>query len=181
MRQEKRSALEKISGPDMYIKSSAHEEAFRYMCGAAINRYLQQYGECFECANLLCDEAPIRSFVEMRKYDVVCDLKYPSLQCITYLKLVDNILYRNLTCNIHKANLLGTLFKIVKEEVALNLVSCELHKITCEDFILKKWIKMSIKIHCKDFLQNRIKKRRIDRKRKKLLKCDIQSKRNRLL
>lgn len=181
MRNEKMSALEKISGPDIYIKTSAHEEAFKYMCGAVINRYLRQCGECDECESMLCTEAPIRSFVEMRKYDVVSNLKYPSLQCIKYLKLVDNVLYRHLPNNVLKNNLSYTLLKLVKQEVPSKLLSCELHKLICEDYIVKKWIIMSIKIYCKDFLQNKINRRRIARKRKKLFKCNIPNKRERLL
>lgn len=138
-----------------YIKTSAHEEAFKYMCGAAVSRYLQQCSECYECESLLCDEAPIQSFVQMRKYDIDSNLKYPSAECIKYLKVIDSALYRYLPRNIHKINLLNYLFNRIKHEVPTKLPSCELHKLTCENYILKIWIKMSIKIYCKDFMQKK--------------------------
>jgi len=180
MRKEKMSAIDKISGANNYIKTSAQEEAFKYMCGAAVHAYLRQHGECHDCESQLCDEAPIRSFVQMRKYDVASDLKYPSSHCMRHLELVDNVLHRHLVHHAHKENISKTLFRLVQQEVPSKLPSCELHKLICEDYIVKKWIKMSIKIYCKDFLQNKINKRRIARKRKKLLKGNIPNKRERL-
>lgn len=180
MREEKTSAIQKLSGPDMYIKTSAHDEAFKYMCGAAINIYLQQCGGCYDCESLLCAEAPIHSFVEMRKYDAASDLKYPSSQCVKHLKVVDNILYRHLPHKIHTNNLLNTLFHIVQQEVSSKLPSCKVHEIICDNVIVKKWIQMSIKIYCKDFLRNKMNKRRLANKRRKMFQSNIPAKRERL-
>lgn len=178
-REQKEAANEKILGPNVYIKTASQEQGFLYMCGAAIGRYLRQNGDCSSCENLLCSEAPLNSFIEMRKYDPSSDLKYPSAASIKFFRITDNALHRHMMCNIQKENVMMNLYNTLKYEIPCKLPSCDEHYYLCEEFILKKWIQMSIKIFCKDFLQKK-NERKIARKRKKLSKSYIPMKRERL-
>ena len=177
-RLEKETAKERIFGPNPYTKTVAQEEAFMYMCGAIISRYLRDQGDCSTCEELLCSEAPIRSFVEMRKFDPTCRLKYPSHESIKYFRILDNILYKHLPSIIYQLNVMNTLHSYIKRSLPSKLPCCDDHVQVCEEQIIKYWIGSSIRIFCKDFLQNRENKKRVSRKRKKMLQCGIPNKRS---
>jgi hypothetical protein len=153
----------------MYIKTAAHEEAFLYMSGAVISEFFRAYGECIQCRHYICRQAPVKSLTHLRKYDAQSNLNYPSKDCSDYLRLVDNILHRHLSTHIHKHSTTNILMQCVKQEMTMDLRSCHEHTPHLQHFLAYKWIQKSIKIYCRNALQNLNNKRRERRKRKKLM------------
>lgn len=176
-RSEKSLAIKHLSGPHhAYVASAAQEEAFTYLCGAVIGEFLRAHDDCEECRNILCEESRQHSFTQMRKFDATSNLHYPTKECLDFFRQLDTILHRHLLPNIHKLLIKKTMMRIVQSEVTGSLPSCHKHTPELQNFVSEKWIEKSIKIYCRDTVQKIFNKRRECRKRKKLMKSFIPSK-----
>ena len=138
------------------------------MSGAVIREFFRVYGECSQCRSYICCQVSINCFTQFRKYDAQSNLYYPTVNCLNYLRLVDSILHRHLSTHIHKHNTSNLLMQYVEQEMTMNLTSCNEHTPQLQNFLAQKWIQKSIKMYCRDALQNLNNKRCERRKRKKL-------------
>ena len=175
-RSEKTRAFNDIDGGHTQVSNAAQHEAFQYLCGAVISAFFRIYGDCNACRSAICSNIISQGFIERRKFDATSNLHQPSPQCIAFIQFIDNILHRHLAANIHKHRVRSLLTHIIDSELRATINSCREHTPLLRDFVIKKWIEKSIKIHCRDIETKNINKRRELRKRRKLMSTTIPQK-----
>lgn len=178
-RQPKAAAVMEME-PRTY-RAGIQQDGFLYILGSTISAFLKRVDGCSSCKVRLCQEIPITSFVQERKYTETSQLCFPSSSLISFITTVDGVVKRSLSSHLHRQGLVQKLCTIITAQARTpSSIRCSRHAKIFTKLFLRKWIRTTIKIRLKDKCE-KLKTLKVERrKRKKLRACAVASKRRRL-